>query len=509
MSELEIKRRREYKQNRKKWTLIQIIAIAVLAAIALGCFIGYNQMNKTHYIEYMESGSIDYQVHYVPNDFFEEEWIPKDQSYISSLIDQVTADFDYKLDTVSEDMKFDFTHRVDVQLVISSKETGAPYYTLEENLVSEKTVKDVTRLDMSVEIDYNKYDEIARQFVETYGLDHATCVLLVNHNVSISSINTKFEKTTKSQYTNTLNIPVAVDTFSIHRTSSSPEGEVKVLEYKSVADKNFFYVTSIVALVLDILAVAGLFVFLHLTKNEDITYSAKIRKILKSYGSYIQRIDGEFDCTGYQIVMIKTFVELLCIRDTIQSPILAFENKDETMTSFLIPTNTKIIYVFEIKVDNYDQIYANINVSADVDMDEEEEVTILEEVDQDALNDAIAQPDVDLADIEYVPNDDAQHEVPPEEPGIEVVGVVWPERSRKNKVYRYDPNGETLNEGDIVLVPSRDAAQGRDVIRKAAVAHGNHRVAPEHITHPLKKIIAVIKRKPQTTDANDGTDAQS
>ena len=47
----------------------------------------------------------------------------------------------------------------------------------------------------------------------------------------------------------------------------------------------------------------------------------------------------------------------------------------------------------------------------------------------------------------------------------------------------------------MVLVPTRDAARGRDVVRKAAVAHANHRVEPEHIKHPLKKIIGVIKRK--------------
>ena len=107
----------------------------------------------------------------------------------------------------------------------------------------------------------------------------------------------------------------------------------------------------------------------------------------------------------------------------------------------------------------------------------------------------MAQPDVILSEIEYVEDDDADFEVAPEDPGVEVVGVVWPERPTRNKVYRYDPNGEELHEGDMVLVPTRDAARGRDVVRKAAVAHANHRVEPEHIKHPLKKIIGVIKRK--------------
>ena len=91
----------------------------------------------------------------------------------------------------------------------------------------------------------------------------------------------------------------------------------------------------------------------------------------------------------------------------------------------------------------------------------------------------------------------------PDEPGIEVIGVVWPEKNRKNKVYRYDPNGEQLSDGDMVLVPTKDAARDREVIRKAAVAHANHRVDPEHIKHPLKKIIAVIKLRAERALAED------
>ena len=37
--------------------------------------------------------------------------------------------------------------------------------------------------------------------------------------------------------------------------------------------------------------------------------------------------------------------------------------------------------------------------------------------------------------------------------------------------------------------------RNKSVIRKAAVAHANHRVDPDHIKKPLKQIIAVIKRK--------------
>jgi hypothetical protein len=225
-------------------------------------------------------------------------------------------------------------------------------------------------------------------------------------------------------------------------------------------------------------------------------------------------MDGEFNEEGYQIVMIKTFNEMLGIRDTIQSPILMTENRDETMTRFLIPTNTKILYTYEIKVDNYDFIYGIIpNELEETPVEEapveetpiEETIILSNDVSTEEIVEALAQPDIVLSEIEYVEDNDAEFEVAEDEPGVEVIGVVWPERAHKNKVYRYDPNGEELQKGDIVLVPTRDAARDRNVIRKAAVAHENHRVDPEHIKHPLKKIIGVIKRKAEealTSDTN-------
>ena len=46
-----------------------------------------------------------------------------------------------------------------------------------------------------------------------------------------------------------------------------------------------------------------------------------------------------------------------------------------------------------------------------------------------------------------------------------------------------------------MLVPTTDVAQEREVIRKAAVAHENHKVAPDTLSHPLKKVIGIVKRK--------------
>ena len=487
MSELEIQRRQEYKRNRKKWTMIQLVAIALLAIIALSSFLIYNRIDQTQYVEYTERSTAGYKVQYKENNFFDSEWIGQDQSYISSLINSITADFSYDMYVGSDSMSLEYEYWIDAKLVVANKNSNAPYYTVEDRLLPAKHVSSKASSSVNIEetvaVDYVKYDEIARSFIDVYDLEDETSSLTVTLNIKTNCSNKNFTNDCQNIYSTALNIPLAVDSFSIYSTSSSDADEIKAFEYQGVANRMIFLVIGIVTISLAGLLVIALLVFLHLTRNEDITYAARIRNIFNSYGSFIQRIDGEFDSEGYQIVMIKTFPEMLGIRDTLQSPILALENGDETMTRFFIPTNTKILYVYELKVDNYDEIYSRI-----------EEPVILEEVDEEELAEAIAQPDVDLSQIEFIPDDDDQFEVAPEAPGVEVVGVVWPERAKKNKVYRYDPNGEILHEGDIVLVPTMDHSNGREVLRKVAVAHGNHRVDPEHIKHPLKKIIAVIKR---------------
>lgn len=79
------------------------------------------------------------------------------------------------------------------------------------------------------------------------------------------------------------------------------------------------------------------------------------------------------------------------------------------------------------------------------------------------------------------------------EVGIEVIDVAWPESMAKNKIYKYDPNGETVSRGDIVLVPTFDRHRHGDILRTATVINGNYRVDSFPSDIVLKKIVRVVK----------------
>lgn len=361
MSEKEILKRQEYKANRKKWLMIQTIALLLAIVFAFGSFLIYDRMNNTYYIEYTEDSSIDYQVQYLKNDFFSEPWLEGNQAYIVPLIENILADFHYEMDMDSSNISFDYSYSINARMDVSDKDSGKPFYTVEDILLpcTQMTTKNSSqmRIDEQVEIDFQHYNKIAKQFTSQYGLKNSSSTLTVTLQVQVLSSCDQFEKNNENTYYAAIHIPLNEDTISIHTTSSAPAAEGKVLAYKSVLNKQIFLWVGYIASALALLLVLVILVFAHLTKNEDVAYTAKIQRLLRSYSSFIQRIDGSFDDQGYQILPIKTFEELLGIRDTLQAPILMTENKDQTMSRFLIPTAAKLLYVFEIRVDNYDELY--------------------------------------------------------------------------------------------------------------------------------------------------------
>ena len=107
------------------------------------------------------------------------------------------------------------------------------------------------------------------------------------------------------------------------------------------------------------------------------------------------------------------------------------------------------------------------------------------------------EPEPELEIIESAPVEIPEDLPVPEviEEGLEVIDVAWPESMAKNKIYRYDPNGEELHRGDTVLVPTFDKHRHGEIFRTATVINGNYRTQDFPTDKVLKKIVRVIKRK--------------
>jgi hypothetical protein len=61
-------------------------------------------------------------------------------------------------------------------------------------------------------------------------------------------------------------------------------------------------------------------------------------------------LGNEFDFEGYQLLKIAEFDDMLEISDKLRQPILMKENLTKTGAYFLIPSTTKLLYVYRLKV---------------------------------------------------------------------------------------------------------------------------------------------------------------
>lgn len=563
MSEKEKKKRAAYRKNREKWIFVQSVIVIVLTLAILISALVSVQLNKKYYIGYREGGSIDYNVFLKDNEFFEQNYLGKDQSYVASLIDKIIADYSYEVDMDTDDVNYRYSYTIKSRLEILDNGSEVAIFNPERVLVSvqnkSQSSSNRLRINEIVVINYDEYNNLANKFLETYDLTGTTSNIVVTLEVDVLSDCEAFSGSAADTYTSELRIPLTTKTVNIKMTSAVPDEEAKMIACTRGAGSEVFKTTAIVLGVVDVLMILLLVAFIYLTRTPDVTYTARVKKIVSQYKSYIQKINNLFETRGYQIILVNTFDEMLEIRDTIQAPILMFENEDKTCAKFMIPTDSKLLYLYEIKVDGYTEpevepeevpvpttiVKPNItNVvrpvvkvvvtspapkadpepqaeietvveEAEVEIEAEGEeipevVATVEETEEEAPE--VVEPVEEAAESEEAPevvvieeteNDTEVEEIlasipcadeaTADENTVDAIDIFWEERS--HKIYRYDPDGNTVEEGDVVLVPTRDEASDKDVVREAEVARGNYKIDAASLDRPLKKIIGVVRRK--------------
>ena len=521
MSEKEKKKRDIYRKNREKWIFVQILIIAVLTVAIVITAIVANRLKSKYYINYRESGSVDYTVFLKDNEFYDEAFLGQNQSYVASLIDRIIADFSYEIDMDADDVHYRYSYSIYSRLEITDNSSNVAIFNPEYELVNvqNKSQKSSDRLHINeiVVINYDEYNDLANKFLKTYELSGTTSNIVLTLKVDVLSDCEAFSGSAVDTYTSELRIPLTTKTVNVKMTSAVPAEEAHMIACMRGAGSEVFETTAVVLGVLDALMIAVLAAFIYLTRTADITYAARVKKILSQYKSHIQKINNLFETKGYQIVMVDTFDEMLEIRDTIQAPILMHENADQTCCKFMIPTDSKLLYVYMIAVDGYTEpveespaapttvVSPNItNVVRPV----VKVVLNTPPAPQPTIETVLEEPEVEadetvevVATTEEEPPEDEIEELiaaipeveEPEEYGVDAIDVFWKERP--GKTYRYDPDGNTVQNGDVVLVPTRDVCSDREIVREAEVAKGNYKVDPDTLDHPLKKIIGVVKRK--------------
>ena len=359
MSENEKKQRSLYQQRRNRWIAIQSAILLLLTIALLFTGTSFVKANRATYIPYTEEGEVLYKAYLADNAFYSEEYLNGSHAYVASLVERMTADFTYTLEMAEKDVQYRYAYQIDAQVEVKDRDSQMAIYNPVFSLKPATTATaqgNTLKIEDQVKLDYQHYNELAKSFIAAYHLEDVESSLIVRMKVNVLGESKAFVKENEGEYTIALHVPLNKATVTPHTALPVEEEAQKILVVNN-KNRNVYKVLLILFAVLELLAAILVALFVILTRDKHIDYARKVKRLLASYRSYIQKISNPFDMAEYRVLNVETFAELLEIRDTLQMPILLYENEDQTRSQFFIVAQDGIVYSFEISVE--DDVYQN------------------------------------------------------------------------------------------------------------------------------------------------------
>lgn len=350
-------------QTKRKKTIFQYILIIILLSIlAVILLLVYINKNKNYYVSYNEDSDLDYQVYLKSNDFYKENHLEKDNKYIVSLIDYISADFNYKLSMDEKDINYNYSYKIDATVSVKEENTNYMIYTFTDNLLSVDNKTSNSNYDVNIneqlKIDYNYYNNIISRFTEIYELDGAESTLDIKMYVNVTGSCDDFTEDSDKQSVISLSIPLDETIISMDINDGLADAEDNVMACKKDGTFSIIFLFASMMLV-GVVVYLGvkLVKYMIQTRTARSMYEKELKKILSNYRCYIQKINNDFDLKKYQVLKVDTFTDMLEIRETIQEPILMVGGNEKQATYFLIPSKTKLLYLYGLNVSDFkDQI---------------------------------------------------------------------------------------------------------------------------------------------------------
>ena len=328
-----------------------IIAFLILALVFLFLYI---HNNKDIYIKYDETSSIDYKVFLKENSFFEEKYLGPNKSYIASLIDYIDTTFNYKIALQDENGDFKYSYRIEAEVNVKEKNGTNSLYNFKEEILKEKEMdsnnKSSASIVENVIIDYNRYNDLIKSFVKTYSLDDTVSTVTLRMYVNVLGTCEEFDNKSNESVMS-IEIPLTTKTMNIEISNDLIETEDNIMACNKTSGVDLLYLlVGSVMLLIALFYTVILVRYVVKTRTAEDIYHKELKRILNNYHSYIQKINNELDVSKYEKLRVDTFTDMLEIRDTLQQPILMVENKNKDGVYFIIPSNTKILYTYGLKL---------------------------------------------------------------------------------------------------------------------------------------------------------------
>ena len=331
------------------------LLIITIAMFVCSLFLSFG-LTKEELITYSVKSNIDYKVYLKPNDFYDTPYLEKGRLYVSSLVDKIKVDYNYKFN-ISKDSNIDFDYKTIARLVIANKANSNIFFDKEYVLEDTKTNQMINNTNHTIStdtsIDYTYYNSLANKFRSKYAVDtnsYLEVYLLVNEK---NSDNNEFKLDNNSKAI--LTIPLSLQEINISLKEADIDQNNQVVSNAKIVVKNYGNVIiSVILLIMLIVLIVKFVKKISLLTNKKSTYDNYITKLLRGYDRIIVNIKTAPNFKENNVIKVESFEELIDVRDNYKVPINYYVITEHQKSEFFCVNNNDV-YVYIVKAVDLDK----------------------------------------------------------------------------------------------------------------------------------------------------------
>ncbi len=299
-------------------------------------------------ISYQENSSIDYNVFLKENDFYEGESLPKDMSYVASLIDKIDVNFLYNF-KIDKRSNIDFEYDIVGNLIISDSSSDKVFfekkYVLLDNTTDNMVDDGSHKIEKNVSINYGEYNSIANQFRSKYGID-VSSKLIVYLNIHEKSKDGSYLRNSSSM---SISIPLSERAVNISMDYNEINKSNRLVRDEQFVITNYFFVVlGLIFVVLFICTCINFFKLIFHVRIRKSKYDKYVAKLLREYDRLIVETITKPNLDDKNIIVVLKFQELLDVRDNLKLPIKYYVVESHSECYFYINYRDEV-YLFHVK----------------------------------------------------------------------------------------------------------------------------------------------------------------
>lgn len=315
-------------KGKKRSIIFVIILIISIIIFFFAIFLirkGFNNF-FTESVVYEEKSDIDYRVFLKENNFFETPYLPKNQVYITSLIDDIDIDMKYNL-VLADAKSGSYTYTIKGLISADLQNSDGNYWQKEYILINEKTNTfnnmNVINIAENLSIDYDTYNNILKEFKKEYGLSingYLRVYMDIKTNIDTEKTKEGLEKKSMLLLSipltrATIEVPIEIKTPNSKSILTTEMIESKDPKYMSYKISGFSLMGfSAILIVISIL-------FFVRTKEKQFYYIKKVNGILKTYDAIVVNVKNIPSLNGLRVIEVSNFNELLDAHSEVRLPI--------------------------------------------------------------------------------------------------------------------------------------------------------------------------------------------